>query len=126
MTKESSRRDLLRATVGGAVTAALANRALGQQSGSSGVPTRRLGRTGEQVSILCLGGGHIASLASKDKPEAVRIMHAAVDEGVTFFDTPTDGGALGLSGRRAGISFNRFRIVPLLSHSTFSISTSRC
>ena len=87
MTKESSRRDLLRATVGGAVTAALANRALGQQSGSSGVPTRRLGRTGEQVSILCLGGGHIASLASKDKPEAVRIMHAAVDEGVTFFDT---------------------------------------
>ena len=87
MAKESSRRDLLRATVGGAVTAALANRALGQQSGASGVPTRRLGRTGEQVSILCLGGGHIASVASKDKPEAVRIMHAAVDEGVTFFDT---------------------------------------
>ena len=110
MAKERSRRDLLRGTVGGAVTAALANRALGQQSGSTGVPTRRLGRTGEQVSILCLGGGHMASVASKDKPAAVRMMHAAVDEGVTFFDTAWEysgglseqvmGEALAEGGRR--------------------------
>ena len=110
MAKESSRRDLLRGTVGGAVTAALADRGLGQQSGSTGVPTRRLGRTGEQVSILCLGGGHMASVASKDKPAAVHMMHAAVDEGVTFFDTAWEysgglseqvmGEALAEGGRR--------------------------
>ncbi len=87
MASESSRRDLLRTAAGGALSAVVGSVARGQQSGSSGIPTRRLGRTGEQVSILCLGGGHMASVASKDKPEAVRIMHAAVDEGVTFFDT---------------------------------------
>lgn len=87
ITENRSRRDLLRVTAAGAATAALANSTLAQQSGSTGVPTRRLGRTDEQVSILCLGGGHIASVASKDRPQAIRIMHAAVDEGVTFFDS---------------------------------------
>ena len=51
---------------------------------STGVPTRILGRTGERVSILCLGGWHIRAV-KKDK-DAIRIMHAAIDEGLTFFD----------------------------------------
>jgi len=36
------------------------------------------------VSILALGGWHIGSV--KDKKEAVKIMHAALDGGMTFFD----------------------------------------
>ena len=71
-----------------------------QPAGSSGLPTRLLGRTGERVSILCLGGWHIGSL--KDPAAAIRIMHAAVDEGLTFFDNCWDyhdGGSEDQAGR---------------------------
>ncbi|HLU46967.1 MAG TPA: aldo/keto reductase, partial [Planctomycetota bacterium] len=51
----------------------------------SGIPTRPFGRDGEEVSILCLGGGHIGR-AELEPDEAVRIMHRAIDEGITFFD----------------------------------------
>ncbi len=63
------------------------------QSGA-GVPTRVLGRTGVKVSIIGIGGWHIGAV--KDPQEAIRIMHAAIDEGVTFFDNAwdyQDGGA---------------------------------
>jgi aryl-alcohol dehydrogenase-like predicted oxidoreductase len=53
-----------------------------------GLPTRPLGKTGEKVSMLCLGGWHIGSV--KNKKEAVRIMHAAIDNGLTFFDNAWD------------------------------------
>jgi aryl-alcohol dehydrogenase-like predicted oxidoreductase len=71
-----------------------------QPAGPAGLPTRVLGRTGERVSSLCLGGWHIGSV--KDPGEAIRIMHAAVDEGVTFFDNCWDyhdGGAEEVMGR---------------------------
>jgi uncharacterized protein len=71
-----------------------------QSAGAAGLPTRVLGRTGERVSILCLGGWHIGSV--KDPAEAIRIMHAAVDEGLTFFDNCWDyhdGGAEEIMGR---------------------------
>ena len=81
---------------------ALANEVLASQqpAGSSGLPTRVLGRTGERVSILCLGGWHIGSV--KDPGEAIRIMHTAVDDGLTFFDNCWDyhdGGAEEIMGR---------------------------
>lgn len=72
------------------------------------IPTRPLGKTGANVSIICLGGWHIGSV--KDDAEAERIMHAAVDHGVTFFDNAWDyhdgrseelmGKALATGGRR--------------------------
>ena len=40
------------------------------------------------VSILCMGGWHIGAV--KDPQEAIRIMHTAVDEGLTFFDNAWD------------------------------------
>ena len=73
------------------------------------IPTRPLGKTGANVSIICLGGWHIGQPAIGDS-EAERIMHAAVDEGVTFFDNAWDyhdgrseevmGSALAFGGRR--------------------------
>ena len=71
-----------------------------QPAGAAGLPTRLLGRTGERVSILCLGGWHIGAV--QDPAEAIRIMHAAVDEGVTFFDNCWDyhdGGSEEIMGR---------------------------
>ena len=81
-----TRREFLQASVAGA--AAMAG-AVGANDGASrGIPTRRLGKTGERVSILCLGGWHIGAV--KDENEAVRIMHAALDEGINFFDNAWD------------------------------------
>jgi uncharacterized protein len=50
---------------------------------------RPLGNTGVSVSSLCLGGWHIGQPAIGDA-EAIRIMHAAIDEGITFFDNAWD------------------------------------
>jgi aryl-alcohol dehydrogenase-like predicted oxidoreductase len=47
------------------------------------IPHRPLGRTGVEVSILGLGGYHLGTIGSR---EAVRIVQAAVDEGITFMD----------------------------------------
>jgi predicted aldo/keto reductase-like oxidoreductase len=75
---------------------------------STGIPTRPLGKTGASVSVLCLGGWHIGQPAID--AEAERIMHAAIDEGITFFDNAWDyhdgrseeimGKALASGGRR--------------------------
>jgi predicted aldo/keto reductase-like oxidoreductase len=76
---------------------------------STGLPSRPLGKTGVDVSIICLGGWHIGQPAIGDA-EAIRIMHAAIDEGITFFDNAWDyhdgrsedimGHALSTGGRR--------------------------
>ncbi|HEV3204514.1 MAG TPA: aldo/keto reductase, partial [Gemmataceae bacterium] len=76
-----------------------------------GLPTRPLGKTGQRVSLLCLGGWHIGAV--KEEPEAIKIMHAAIDEGMTFFDNAWDyhdggsetvmGKALATGGKRAKV-----------------------
>jgi len=70
--------------VGAGLAAAAAN-AMAQQTGN-GIPTRRLGKTDEQVSILCMGGYHIGSAGKRDEADAVRIIHEAIDSGINFFD----------------------------------------
>jgi aryl-alcohol dehydrogenase-like predicted oxidoreductase len=64
---------------------------------------RRLGRSGLKVSEICLGTmtfGH-----GTDDAEAERIVHAALDAGVTFFDTAdgySDGASETMLGRALG------------------------
>jgi uncharacterized protein len=52
------------------------------------VPRRTLGRTGEKVSIVGLGGYHIGS--QKDEQESIRIIRTALDNGVNFLDNCWD------------------------------------
>ena len=84
--QQDSRRDFFKTAVGVTGALAFAQRAMAQKTSPGGLPTRRLGRTGEQVSILCLGGAHIGRAAQSDKKEATRITHAAIDQGINFFD----------------------------------------
>jgi uncharacterized protein len=111
MTDRATRRDFLKqAAVGAAAVSALAQEVVAQTTaaGPGGLPTRVLGRTGQRVSILALGGWHIGTIA--DEAEAARFMHAALDEGITFFDNAWDyhdgrseelmGKALAMDGRR--------------------------
>jgi aryl-alcohol dehydrogenase-like predicted oxidoreductase len=51
---------------------------------SGDIPRRALGTTGAAVSALGLGGYHIGSM--KSEREAIRLIHAAIDAGVTFLD----------------------------------------
>ena len=48
------------------------------------IPIRPLGATGAMVSALGLGGYHIGKMESAR--EAVRLVHAAIDAGITFMD----------------------------------------
>ena len=50
---------------------------------STAIPRRPLGKTGEQVSILCLGGAHIAKPSEE---EGIRIVQTAIDAGMDFMD----------------------------------------
>ena len=58
-------------------------------SHSNGVPRRELGRTGEQVSAIGLGGWHLG-LPRVDEKLAIRLVRRAIDEGLTFMDNSWD------------------------------------
>src|SRR5689334_14341668 len=65
------------------------------------IPTRRFGRSSDRVSILGLGGWHLG-LPPSDRA-AVRLVHAAIDAGVTFLDNAWDYND-GLSEARLGLA----------------------
>jgi aryl-alcohol dehydrogenase-like predicted oxidoreductase len=48
---------------------------------------RTLGRTGVQVSPLCLGAMMFGDWGNKDHDDSVRIIHRALDAGINFIDT---------------------------------------
>ena len=51
-------------------------------------PTRTLGRTGEKVSMVGLGGYHIGM--QSDEQESIRIIRTALDSGINFLDNCWD------------------------------------
>jgi predicted aldo/keto reductase-like oxidoreductase len=53
-----------------------------------GMIYRRLGRTGEKVSAIGLGGFHIGN--QKDEQESIRIIRSAIDRGINFMDNCWD------------------------------------
>src|SRR6476659_7736191 len=78
-----SRRDFLEITVAGALAAHVEpTRAQGE------MPYRTLGKTGEKVSLLGLGGAHTGR--QKDEAESIRIIRTALDNGVNFLDNCWD------------------------------------
>jgi len=55
---------------------------------SDGMIYRNLGKTGEKVSAIGLGGHHIGR--PKDPKEGIRIIRRAIDRGITFMDNCWD------------------------------------
>ncbi|MDZ8056588.1 MAG: aldo/keto reductase [Aulosira sp. ZfuVER01] len=49
---------------------------------------RTLGRTGEKVSVIGLGGHHIGR--PKDEQEGIRLIRTAIDRGINFMDNSWD------------------------------------
>src|SRR5438874_242830 len=55
----------------------------------STIPYRTLGRTGERVSAIGLGGWHLG-LEGVDEQLSVRIIRTAIDRGINFLDNSWD------------------------------------
>jgi len=79
------RRDFLKST---AITTLMTSLASKRAHASATVPMRTLGRTGEKVSIVGLGGYHLGM--QSDEQESIRIIRAALDNGITFLDNCWD------------------------------------
>jgi aryl-alcohol dehydrogenase-like predicted oxidoreductase len=56
---------------------------------TSDMPYRVLGRTGERVSAIGLGGWHL-SLKHVEEPLSIRIIRTAIDHGINFLDNSWD------------------------------------
>ena len=54
----------------------------------NGMPYRTLGRTGEKVSLIGLGGYHLGN--QSDPEESIRIIRTGIDEGINFLDNCWD------------------------------------
>jgi aryl-alcohol dehydrogenase-like predicted oxidoreductase len=55
---------------------------------NQGIPKRRLGRTGVEVSMLGLGGHHIGR--PRHEAEGIRLVRMAIDNGIDFLDNCWD------------------------------------
>ena len=86
-----TRREFLELTAGATLIAGMSMASWTE--GREGVAYRALGRTGEKVSIVGLGGYHIGS--QSDEQESIRIIRTALDNGINFLDNCWDynGGA---------------------------------
>lgn len=107
---DETRREFLQSA--GAATAAmtLGGAASAQQPAGAGLPQRPLGKTNLNVSIICLGGWHIGDV--KDQAEAIKIQHAAIDEGINFFDNCWDyhdGGSEEIMGKALAADGGKWR-----------------
>ena len=100
-----NRRDVLGAMAGLAVAGGVPGEAGMDEAGAtadapdSGMIYRTLGKTGEKVSAIGLGGYHIGT--QKDVQESIRIIRTAIDQGITFMDNCWDYND-GESERRMG------------------------
>lgn len=63
------------------------------------IPRRALGRTGETVSALGMGGYHLGKVGSER--DAISLVHGAIDAGITFMDNAWEYHD-GVSERRMG------------------------
>jgi predicted aldo/keto reductase-like oxidoreductase len=107
---DETRREFLQTAGAATAAVALGGAATADDADAKGLPTRPLGKTGVNVSIICLGGWHIGDV--KDKDEAVKIMHTALDEGLTFFDNCWDyhdGGSEEIMGKALSADGGKWR-----------------
>src|SRR3954454_13923206 len=87
---DPSRRDFLRTAALGAAYAGLSRAAdiLPVPPQTDELPHRTLGRTGQQVSIVGMGGAHLGK--PPDEDESIRLVRGAIDRGITFMDNSCD------------------------------------
>ena len=88
MTFDAMRRQFLKVVTGASALAGVSWFAKGAESMGE-IPRRRLGHTEEMVSMIGLGGFHLVR-PDLAEAESIRIVRAAVDQGVNFLDNCWD------------------------------------
>jgi predicted aldo/keto reductase-like oxidoreductase len=81
----------LQAGAAGLATAALSSSVQADAApgvNAAGIPLRPLGRTGQTVTLIGLGG--YSSSVHPEEKESIRLIQRAVDEGITFLDNAWD------------------------------------
>ncbi len=90
--KQNRRQFLGKMTIGmagaGAAISGRVPAALSASPARGEMPYRTLGRSGEKVSLLGLGGFHIGM--QSDEQDSIRIVRTAIDNGVNFLDNCWD------------------------------------
>jgi uncharacterized protein len=80
------RRDFLKKAAAASIVSSLANKA--SRAAEPSIAYRSLGRTGEKVSMVGLGGYHLGT--QPDEQESIRIIRTALDNGINFLDNCWD------------------------------------
>jgi len=83
-----TRREFLGALLTTSLIAGVAGPELWAAGAENGIPYRKLGRTGERVSLVGLGGYHIGM--QSDEQDSIKIIRTALDSGINFLDNCWD------------------------------------
>jgi aryl-alcohol dehydrogenase-like predicted oxidoreductase len=86
----TNRREFLQAAATSLAVAGVATSATAAPFNDGGIPLRPLGRTGQSVSALCLGGHASTNPRKMSEAESLRLIQRAIDEGITFMDNAWD------------------------------------
>jgi len=83
------RREFLKSALAATVVTGVDSNLVEPAEAAAGeMPYRTLGRTGERVSVIGLGGYHLGR--QSDESESIRIIRSAIDRGVNFMDNCWD------------------------------------
>lgn len=82
-----NRREFLKIAASASIASAFTSSAFGQETRDE-IPYRPLGKTGEKVSGIGVGGFHIAKNVDEDM--SIKIVRTALDSGINFLDNSWD------------------------------------
>lgn len=80
----ATRREFVKSIAVSGVAVGLGARAWAAETRTGDMIYRTLGRTGEKISAIGLGGYHIG--VPKDEQEGIRIIRSGIDRGINFLD----------------------------------------
>jgi aryl-alcohol dehydrogenase-like predicted oxidoreductase len=84
----ASRRQFMKIAAGASIAAGLPSLLFAEKAKGE-VPRRMLGRTGEKVSVIGVGGFHIGD-PKVTEPDSISIIRKAIDNGINFLDNCWD------------------------------------
>jgi aryl-alcohol dehydrogenase-like predicted oxidoreductase len=87
-TQPVTRRDFVQTIAATGIAVGVGAPSWAAETGSGEMIYRPLGRTGEKVSAIGLGGYHIG--VPKEEQEGIRLIRTAIDRGITFLDNSWD------------------------------------